>query len=144
MERVVDLDAAAAAYGLAYNATFQLRFNQYDNFPIPQDGIAIDDISVTGVPARRLIVSVPNEATEGDGVLFQQGAVRLFFPAETDLTVSLASSDTSAVRVPAAVTIPAGATQAAFDLFIQDDSILDGNRNVLISAAANGYFGQSG
>jgi len=66
-ERIVDLDAAIAARGLVYNSTFRFRFNQYDNYSIPTDGIAIDDISITGLPARRLIVTVPARATEGDG-----------------------------------------------------------------------------
>ena len=50
-EFVVDLDAAAAAHGLAYNSTFRIRFNQYDDFSIPSDGIGIDDISISGVAA---------------------------------------------------------------------------------------------
>ena len=63
-QRSVDLDAAIAAHGLAYNSTFRLRFNQYDNFSIPTDGIAIDDISITGLPTRRLIVTVPDFTVE--------------------------------------------------------------------------------
>lgn len=47
-EIVVDLDAAVATHGLAYNSTFRIRFNQYDNHPIPGDGIALDDISISG------------------------------------------------------------------------------------------------
>ncbi len=48
MQLTVDLDAAIAAYGLTYNSTFKIRFNQYDNYPISTDGIAIDDIEITG------------------------------------------------------------------------------------------------
>ncbi|HUW84368.1 MAG TPA: M36 family metallopeptidase [Phycisphaerae bacterium] len=44
----VDLDAAIAAYGLSYNSTFKIRFNQYDNYPISTDGITLDDIEITG------------------------------------------------------------------------------------------------
>ncbi len=142
-EWVVDLDATIAAHGLAYNSTFRVRFNHYDDFSIPTDGIAIDDISLTGVANRRLIVTVPEAATEGEGTLSNQGRVTLAVPASADLTVRLASSDTSKVKVPAAVTIPAGATQITFDLFVQNNFFLDGNRTVVISATAGGYFGQS-
>lgn len=45
-EVLIDLDAAAAAAGIAYNKTFRIRFQQYDNFPIPTDGIALDQIRV--------------------------------------------------------------------------------------------------
>lgn len=49
-EIVVDLDAAIAEHGLTYNDTFRIRFNHYDNHPIPGDGIALDDISIAVEP----------------------------------------------------------------------------------------------
>ncbi|MBI4496227.1 MAG: CAP domain-containing protein [Deltaproteobacteria bacterium] len=42
----VNLDAAAAAAGIAYNETFKIKFQQYDNYPIPTDGFAFDEIAV--------------------------------------------------------------------------------------------------
>ena len=47
----VNLDAAIMGYGLSYNSTFQIRFNQYDNWTLPNDGIALDDITITGNPS---------------------------------------------------------------------------------------------
>src|SRR5439155_24149839 len=116
---------------------------QYDNFSIPTDGLAIDDISITGQPTRRLVVRVPKETTEGDGTLRNQGRVSLLTPPMADLLIKLSSSDTSKVTVPATVTLPAGAMQATFDLFIQDNSLLDGTQTATIDAEATGYFGQS-
>ena len=52
--RVIDLDAALALHGLDYNALFKIRFNQYDNFGITTDGMALDNISLTGVDATSL------------------------------------------------------------------------------------------
>ncbi len=49
-EIVVDLDAAIAEHGLTYNDTFRIRFNHYDNHPIPGDGIALDDIRIAVEP----------------------------------------------------------------------------------------------
>ena len=72
-----------------------------------------------------------------------QGKLTLGAPPGMPLTVSLASSDTSKVKVPSTVIFPAGATQATFDVFIQNNSLLDGSRTAIISAFANGYFGQS-
>lgn len=46
--RTVDLSAAAAAAGITPGATFQVRFQQYDNSPLPSDGLAIDDVVITG------------------------------------------------------------------------------------------------
>ena len=55
-QQVIDLDAAIADKPLNYTSTFRIRFNQYDNFSVPSDGIAIDNLEITGdgpaVPAR--------------------------------------------------------------------------------------------
>src|SRR5262249_37841603 len=45
---VVDLDAALARFGLSYNAAFRLRFNQYGNHALTNNGIALDDMEITG------------------------------------------------------------------------------------------------
>ncbi len=44
----IDLDAAAAAGGLALNNHFLIRFQFYDNYPITSDGYALDEVRVTG------------------------------------------------------------------------------------------------
>jgi len=41
-----DLDAAAAVAGVPLNATFKIKFQQYDNYPISTDGFAFDNIAV--------------------------------------------------------------------------------------------------
>ena len=80
-EYVVLLDQAIARYGLGYNSTFRIRFNHYDNFGIPFDGLAIDDVSVTGTPVYRLSVAGPAHVTENSGVLPNSGTVTLAAPA---------------------------------------------------------------
>ncbi|MBE9116804.1 S8 family serine peptidase [Lusitaniella coriacea LEGE 07157] len=46
----IDLDQQAANYGLdLYNGNFQVKFQQYDNFSAPTDGIAVDFVKVTEV-----------------------------------------------------------------------------------------------
>ncbi len=142
-EFVVNLDAAVAAHGLAYNSTFRIRFNQFDNYAISLDGLALDDITITGVPARRFVVSAPAQAREGDGVLANQGRVSLGAPPAADLTVQLMSSDRSKVTVPPSVLIPAGATGVTFNVTIVDNTLLDGTQVATISATTAGYFGAS-
>ncbi len=44
----LDVDALAASNGLSLNGTFVVKFQQYDNYMITTDGMAFDDISVTG------------------------------------------------------------------------------------------------
>jgi hypothetical protein len=43
---LLDLDAVIANLGLSYTSTFRIRWQQYDNQPVPDDGIAIDNIGV--------------------------------------------------------------------------------------------------
>jgi hypothetical protein len=40
----VDIDGAAAANGLSLNSHFQIKFQFYDNDPIPNDGYGIDEV----------------------------------------------------------------------------------------------------
>ncbi len=46
---VVDLSATAAANGLTLGSGVQIKFQQFDNFPLTTDGFAFDNISVTGM-----------------------------------------------------------------------------------------------
>jgi len=46
--QTIDLSAAAAAAGFTPGANFKVRWQQYDNSPLPSDGLAIDDVAVTG------------------------------------------------------------------------------------------------
>ena len=62
---VVDLDEAVRSLGLAYGPSFRIRFNQYDNLSIPFDGIAVDDISLTGIPAFRLVLKASRNRHRG-------------------------------------------------------------------------------
>ena len=87
----------------------------------------------------RVKVQVPDAATEGDGVLAGQGALRLALPAASNLIVSLQSDNTIDVTVPASVTVLAGQTNVPFDVTIQDDSYLDGSQMALITCSAPGY-----
>jgi len=137
---VVDLDEALRARGLTYGPNFRIRFNQYDNLSIPFDGVAVDDISLTGIPARRLLLTVPEVATEGDGVLANRGKVTVALPVSRDVAIHLSSSDPSKATVPPTVTILAGATQAVFNVNIVDNNLLDGTQPVSIGATAPDFF----
>ena len=41
----VDIEAILASNSQTATSTFQIRFGQYDNFSIPTDGLAIDDLT---------------------------------------------------------------------------------------------------
>lgn len=54
-------------------------------------------------------------------------------------TVSVTSSDTSELTVPATVTIPANATSVTFPINAIDDVIVDGDQTVVITVSAPAY-----
>lgn len=59
------------------------------------------------------------------------------------LVVSLDSSDTSEVALPATVTIPAGQASTTFTINAVDDDLLDGTQLASISVRSLGYAGDS-
>jgi len=84
-------------------------------------------------------MSIPAAATEGAGVLAGQGSITVTPTPSSDLVVNLTSSNTNKVTVPASVTIPAGQTNAVFDLTVIDNALLDGDQSATITAVATGY-----
>jgi Domain of unknown function (DUF4082) len=84
-----------------------------------------------------LALSLPAAATEGDVTLAGQGRVSVSPTPTNDLVlVNLTSSNTNKVTVPASVLIPAGQSNAVFDLTIVDNSILDGDQVATITASS--------
>ncbi|MBN2477405.1 MAG: putative Ig domain-containing protein [Pirellulales bacterium] len=81
-----------------------------------------------------LTVSVPEEASEGDGVLLRAGTVTVGTAPDSDVTVSLASDDVAVVDVPATVVIRAGTTAATFDVVVIDDAMIDDTQTATITA----------
>jgi hypothetical protein len=134
---VVDLDAAIAARGLSYNSAFKIRFNHYDDFGIPTDGFAFDDIDLVQVVTNRLTIALPATTPESGGPI--SGTVSVIPTPASDLTVTLTSSDTSEATVPPTITIPAGQNSVSFAVNVLDDSELDGTQQVTINASASTY-----
>ena len=92
--------------------------------------------ALAGQP-QNLTLSIPSNAPAGTTLLTGTLSVR---PAPTsNLTVSLSSSNTGLVTVPATVTIPAGQTSVTFPITILDDGLLDGSQPVTLTAASSGY-----
>jgi ELWxxDGT repeat protein len=55
-----------------------------------------------------------------------------------DILVSLTSSNTNKLKVPATVLVPAGQTEVTFDLYVQNDALADNNQTVTITGIARG------
>ena len=80
-----------------------------------------------------------NSVTEGSAPVT---ATLTLNPAPTASTVvNLTSSDTNSATVPSSITVSAGQGSVTFPVTVVDDTLLDGTRNVTITAAASGYTG---
>lgn len=143
-ELVVNLDAAVLAHGMAYTSRFLIRFNQYDNNRAPDDGIALDDISITGKAPSRFVVMLPESVREGDGLVTNLATVSLPEAVMQDLVIQLQSSGTNQLRVPASVTLPAGSNSVALPLDVVEDANVDGPQEATITASAAGFVTGAG
>ncbi len=96
-------------------------------------------VNVTDNENRLLTVSLPVQASEGNGTLANAGSVQISGILTSNLVVSLSSSDLSELLVPATATILAGQTLGRFNLTLVDDAIIDGNQAVTVTAQAAGW-----
>ena len=87
----------------------------------------------------QLTLQVPMRVTEGEGSRSNAGSIRLSTASTTNVVVHLRSSAPQHVLLPELVTIPAGQSQADFDLTIPDNGVADGKRTVDIDAFSDGF-----
>ena len=83
-----------------------------------------------------LTVTVPANMTEGDGT--ETGSISIPQPLNSNLTVSLVSSDPSRITLPSSEVIPAGQTSVSVPVTVIDDSLLNGPETVSVTASAPG------
>ncbi len=98
-------------------------------------------ISVSDNELTRLALVLPTDLREGDGLRTNAGAIRASGILTTNLVVHLQSSNPAELLVPSTVTIPAGQSNAFFDISVGDDALFDGRRTVTITGDANGFTG---
>ncbi|MCA9048801.1 MAG: hypothetical protein KDA89_08745, partial [Planctomycetaceae bacterium] len=103
---------------------------------------AVNDFSDTGTgtilddDARLLLTFDRSSISEAAGAAAAQGTVTRTTDTTNALTVTLTSSDTTEATVPASVVIPAGSATATFDIDAVDDTIVDADQTVIITASA--------
>lgn len=89
------------------------------------------------LPNLKLTITSP--LTEGAGTVAGAGKVSLPSPVATNVIVTLTSSDTSELTVPATATILAGATNGFFNVTVVNDALLDGSQTATVTAAHLNY-----
>src|SRR5213594_4130136 len=86
------------------------------------------------------LVSVPEQVSEAAGVISNRCAVQIAGTLQSNLVVSLHTSDPSTLSAPSSVTIPLGQTSATFNLTVSNDSQANGSRSVSLTAQASGWI----
>ena len=132
----VSLDSSVTALGGSYGPGFRIRFSAYDNSAAPLDGIALDSVSVTGDVDPRITVELPGTVAEGSGPHI--GYVSINLVQATPVTISLSAGST-ALTVPASVTITAGDLLASFEFNAAEDSVVTLSRSITVNASATGF-----
>ncbi len=89
-------------------------------------------LTVNDNETATLTVTAPASATEGVGSV--QGTVSVSAAPASAVAVALTSSDTTALQVPATVTIPAGQTSVNFTIAVIDDTKINGTHAATIAA----------
>ncbi|MBI5383646.1 MAG: hypothetical protein HZA90_03065 [Verrucomicrobia bacterium] len=112
-EFAVNLDNVMATYGLAYTTPFFIRFNQYDNYGVATDGLAVDDISITGTLRRTIInpagsIVVAESCAPFNGVVDPGERVTVSLALRNDGT-SPSTNLVATLQANAGVVLPSGA-----------------------------------
>ncbi len=105
------------------------------------DGLGLtgqsDPLLVAPRPALTLLA--PRQTTEANPGAHGPATLTAAQAPDTDLIVTLTSSQPSEVAPPTSLTLPAGTTQTPFSIANFDDTAVDGPQEVLLTATAPGY-----
>jgi hypothetical protein len=101
-----------------------------DGYTMGSAALIVDDADV---PNLRVTLAV-RTVGESAGPQATAATVTRDRPSPLPLIVSLISENPAVVQVPAAVTIPAGATNATFNIAVTDNSVTNGSIQVAIGA----------
>lgn len=96
------------------------------------------DILVYENEDTNIVVELPSQLHESNGLLVNAGKVKISAAAFTNVLVNLASSNTNEILVPPSVMISVGQTSALFNLELLNDHQADGTKEVQITASAPG------
>ena len=96
------------------------------------------EIQVADNEATTVTVTLPATVSEGSAVLPTGGAVGLGTVTSDDVILQLSSSDTTELIVPPTVVVPAGQQSATFALQPVNDTFIDGDKTVTVTATLAG------
>ena len=101
--------------------------------------LASQAVTVHDNESTTLAIVASSPVDEGAGVVL--ATLTVSAPVSTNVTVSLSSSDTTEIQVPAFVVIPSGATSVVFSISVVDESEIDGAQSVTLTAGVTNWNG---
>ncbi len=133
----VSLDPIATANGLVYTSMFRIKFQQIDNFPIPTDGFAFDDISLFAQHGDFRFAASGQEADETAGTVVVE--VERANGSLGEVTVQYATADGTAMAgtdytaASGTLTFASGVTTGSFEVAILDDGDDESAETILLA-----------
>ncbi|MBE7496237.1 MAG: S8 family serine peptidase [Verrucomicrobiaceae bacterium] len=103
----------------------------------PSSGWNVDDIKIIGQPGKRLFLDGVAAANENSGTATLTLHVEPASP--TDVTVTLASNDSTAATLPPTVIVPANTRSVSVQAVLVDDALLDGTQTAVLTPVAAGF-----
>ena len=126
------LDEAAALLG-GYGKNFLIRFSWRGNGVAGTDGLAIDEVSLSGTWDNRISVIAPPVVVEGAPAVKVRLARRLV--TKKPATFQLSQVPQGVLKMPASVTFPAKAASVEFLVSAVNDGNLDPHRKTVIQVS---------
>lgn len=111
--------------------TVQARMQNWSN--------TVSTIVVEDDESANITLVLPQQIAEGSGLVQSGGWIYLDGILQTNLVVYLYSDNTNKIQVQQTVTIQAGEMDSPFDIYVPDNTLLDGAQTVTIVAAAAGF-----
>jgi len=133
-----DLSAAAVSAGVTLGSDVRIKFQQYDNFPFPSDGMAFDDIVVTGTDTSPPTIESVSPADNATDVPLTSPLVITFSEAVVAGTGNIVVQRVQDAQVVQILDVTSGAVSIDGDTVTVDLADLGGSTEyaVLIDSTA--------
>ena len=136
---VTGVDDSVVDGAVAYSIVLGVASTSDDNYA----GLDPDDVVLSNADDDSATLSLNLGVAEVEEGAILSGLVTRNTDVDSALTVNLSSSDSGEASVPVSVTIPAGSSSAEFVIAGVEDSFVDEDQQVEITASLAGYLSAS-
>lgn len=132
----ISLDAIAAQAG-GYSKRTMIRFSEFGTAPAGADGLALDEVEVSGDWDQHVSLDLRSDAVEGDGP--HRGRIAISLPSAKEvMTIQLVVDPPGTLLIPSVLNLPKRATSLEFIWSVPDNSRVDPVRTFSVRAICQG------